>query len=48
MGYVKNTFVGFNLRQIPDIIDYADLYKIGGGGGGGGGVNNNLIKEYSS
>ena len=27
-GYVKNRFIGFNLRQIQDIIDYADLYKI--------------------
>jgi hypothetical protein len=29
-GYVKNRFIGFNLRQIQDIIDYADLYKIEG------------------
>ena len=29
-GYVKNRFVGFNLRQIQDIIDYADIYKIEG------------------
>jgi hypothetical protein len=27
---VKNRFIGFNLRQIQDIIDYADLYKIEG------------------
>ena len=27
-GYVKNRFIGFNLRQIQDIIDYADIYKI--------------------
>jgi hypothetical protein len=26
-GYVKNRFIGFNLRQIQDIIDYADIYK---------------------
>jgi hypothetical protein len=29
-GYMKNRFIGFNLRQIHDIIDYADLYKIEG------------------
>jgi hypothetical protein len=29
-GYVKNRSIGFNLRQIQDIIDYADLYKIKG------------------
>ena len=29
-GYMKNRFIGFNLRQIQDIIDYADLYKIEG------------------
>jgi hypothetical protein len=29
-GYVKNRFIDFNLRQIQDIIDYADLYKIEG------------------
>ena len=29
-GYVKNRFVGFNLRQIQDIIDHADIYKIEG------------------
>ena len=27
---MKNRFIGFNLRQIQDIIDYADLYKIEG------------------
>jgi hypothetical protein len=27
-GYVKNRFIGFNLRQIQDIIDYTDIYKI--------------------
>jgi hypothetical protein len=29
-GYIKNRFIGFNLRQIKDIIDYADIYKIEG------------------
>ena len=29
-GYVKNRFIGFNLRQIQDIIDYTDIYKIEG------------------
>jgi hypothetical protein len=29
-GYAKNRFIGFNLRQIQDIIDYADIYKIEG------------------
>ena len=29
-GYIKNRFIGLNLRQIQDIIDYADLYKIEG------------------
>jgi hypothetical protein len=29
-GYVKNRFIGFNLRQIQDIKDYADIYKIEG------------------
>jgi hypothetical protein len=29
-GYIKNRFIGFNLRQIQDIIDYADIYKIEG------------------
>ena len=29
-GYVKNRFIGFNLRQIQDIIDYADIYRIEG------------------
>ena len=27
---MKNRLIGFNLRQIQDIIDYADLYKIEG------------------
>ena len=29
-AYVKHRFIGFNLRQIQDIIDYADIYKIEG------------------
>ena len=29
-GYIKNRFIGFNLRQIQDIIDYSDIYKIEG------------------
>jgi hypothetical protein len=29
-GYIKNRFIGFNLRQIQDIIDYADIYKMEG------------------
>jgi hypothetical protein len=28
--YVQNRFIGFNLKQIQDIIDYADIYKIKG------------------
>ena len=29
-GYIKNWFIGFNLRQIQDIIDYSNIYKIEG------------------
>lgn len=29
-GYLQNRFMGFNHRQIQDIIDYADSYKIDG------------------
>ena len=29
-GYIKNRFIWFNLRQIEDIIDDADIYKIEG------------------
>jgi uncharacterized lipoprotein YehR (DUF1307 family) len=29
-GYEQNRFIGFNLKQIQDIIDYADIYKIEG------------------
>ena len=28
--YIKNRFIGFNLRQIQDIIDYSNIYKIEG------------------
>jgi glycine cleavage system H lipoate-binding protein len=29
-GYLQNWFIGFNHRQIQDIIDFADSYKIDG------------------
>lgn len=29
-GYVKNRFIGFSIRQIADIIDYADLMDVDG------------------
>ena len=29
-GYLKNRYIGFNLRQIQDIIDYADKFNIEG------------------
>ena len=29
-GYIKNRFIGFNHRQIQDIIDYTDSYQING------------------
>ena len=29
-GYIKNRFIGFNLRQIQDVIDYADKFNIEG------------------
>jgi hypothetical protein len=29
-GYLQNRFIGFNHRQIQDIIDFADSYKIDG------------------
>jgi hypothetical protein len=28
--YIKNRFIGFILRQIQDIIDYSNIYKING------------------
>ena len=29
-GYIKKRFIGFNLRQIQDIIDYADKFNVEG------------------
>lgn len=29
-GYVKNRFIGFNIRQIQDIIDYSDKFNVDG------------------
>lgn len=29
-GYIKNRYIGFNLRQIQDVIDYCDQYQIDG------------------
>jgi hypothetical protein len=29
-SYIKNRFIGFILRQIQDIIDYSNIYKING------------------
>ena len=29
-GYIKNRNICFNIRQIQDIIDYADLFEIDG------------------
>lgn len=29
-GYIKNRYIGFNLRQIQDIIDYADRFSVEG------------------
>ena len=29
-GYIKNRFIGYNIRQIKDIIDYAELLQIDG------------------
>lgn len=29
-GYIKNRFIGFNLRQIQDIIDYSEAYEVEG------------------
>ena len=29
-GYVKNRYIGLNIRQIQDIIDYADTFKVDG------------------
>ena len=27
-GYIKNRFLGFNIRQIQDIIDYSENFNI--------------------
>lgn len=29
-GYIRNRYIGFNLRQIQDIIDYADRFNVEG------------------
>ena len=29
-GYVKNRYIGFNIRQIQDIIDYSETFNIDG------------------
>ena len=29
-GYIKNRYIGFNIRQIQDIIDYAEKFKVDG------------------
>lgn len=29
-GYIKNRYIGFNIRQIQDIIDHTDKYNIEG------------------
>jgi hypothetical protein len=29
-GYIKNRYIGFNIRQIQDIIDYADKLNVEG------------------
>ena len=29
-GYIKNRYIGYNIRQIQDIIDYADKFNIEG------------------
>jgi hypothetical protein len=29
-GYIKNRYIGFNIRQIQDIIDYADKFNVEG------------------
>ena len=42
-GYIKNWFIGFNLRQIQDIIDYSNIYKIEGAI-----IFSNLSKAFDS
>lgn len=29
-GYIQNRYLGFNIRQIQDIIDYPDIFKLDG------------------
>ena len=29
-GYIKNRYIGFNIRQIQDIIEYADKFNVEG------------------
>lgn len=29
-GYIKNRYIGYNIRQIQDIIDYTDILKLDG------------------
>ena len=29
-GYIKNRYIGFNIRQIQDIIDYSEKFNIEG------------------
>ena len=29
-GYIKNRYIGFNIRQIQDIIDYSENFKVDG------------------
>jgi hypothetical protein len=29
-GYIKNRYIGFNIRQIQDIIDYSEHFNIEG------------------
>lgn len=29
-GYIKNRYIGFNIRQIQDIIDYAEKFYVEG------------------
>ena len=29
-GYIKNRYIGYNIRQIQDIIDYSEQFKVDG------------------
>ena len=29
-GYIKNRYIGYNIRQIKDIIDYSEQFKVDG------------------